>query len=178
MLQAEPGDTSVVTALFRHNVWANLTLLDFCESLTEEQLNTAAVGGYGAIRTTLTHLIGSEISYVKRVNGRQPPQPLTRGQWPGFAVLKDAVRWAADEMLQLAVSARTDTLVREQEGRAVVEYPLADLMVQAITHSCEHRTQVATILTQLDLEPPDMSTWMYMERMGRLQEHEEPPPQE
>jgi len=175
MRQAEPGGMSVVTALFHHNVWANLKLLDFCESLTEEQLGTTAVGGYGAIHSTLVHLIGAEISYVERVNGRLPPQPLTRGQWPGFAVLKDAVRWTAGEMLQLAVAARTDTLVREQEGRAVVQYPLADLMAQAITHSCEHRTQVATILTQLGLEPPDMSNWGYMEETGLFREFEEPP---
>ena len=178
MSQTEPGDTSVVTALFRHNVWATLKLLDFCEGLTEEQLGTTAVGGYGAIRSTLVHIIGAESSYVKRVNGRQPPHPLTRGQWPGFAVLKDAVRWTADEMLQLAVSARTDTLVREQEGRAVAEYPLADLMAQAITHSCEHRTQVATILTQLGLDPPDMSNWCYMVETGIFRESEEPPQQE
>ena len=27
------GDTSVLTKLFQHNTWANLKLLNFCESL-------------------------------------------------------------------------------------------------------------------------------------------------
>jgi uncharacterized damage-inducible protein DinB len=178
MQPPEQGENSVVTALFRHNAWANRKLLDFCEGLTEEQLGTTAVGGYGAIRSTLVHIIGAEVSYVNRVNGRLPPTPMQRGQFPGFDVLKQAAQWTSDEMLQLSLGARAQTVVREQEGRAVAEYPLADLMAQAITHSCEHRTQVATILTQLGLEPPDMSNWCYMVETGIFRESEEPPQQE
>ena len=44
------------------------------------------------------------------------------------------------------------------------------LMVQAITHSTEHRTQISAIITQLGVEPPDMSGWKYMEEIGELQE--------
>ena len=43
-------------------------------------------------------------------------------------------------------------------------------MVQAITHSTEHRTQISAIITQLGMEPPDMSGWKYMEEIGELQE--------
>jgi uncharacterized damage-inducible protein DinB len=43
-------------------------------------------------------------------------------------------------------------------------------MVQEITHAAEHRTHVAVILTQLGLEPPDMSTWAYMEATGEFRE--------
>ena len=179
MLLPEPGDTSVVTALFRHNAWANLKLLEFCQGLADEQLDATAIGGYGSVRATLTHTIGSEVSYVHRVNGRLPPTPpMQRGQFPGFDVLQQAAQWTSDELLQLALGARAQTVIREEEGRQAVEYPLADLMVQAITHSTEHRTQVATILTQLGLEPPDMSTWMYMEETGLFKEFEEPAPEE
>ena len=178
MLEPEQGENSVLTALFHHNAWANRKLLEFCEGLTDEQLDATAIGGYGTIRATLTHTVGSEVSYVHRVNGRLPPAPMQRGQFPGFDVLKQAAQWTSDELLYLALGARADTIVRKEEGRRTVEYPLADLMVQAITHSTEHRTQVATILTQLGLEPPDMSTWMYMEDTGLFKEFAEPVPEE
>jgi uncharacterized damage-inducible protein DinB len=42
--------------------------------------------------------------------------------------------------------------------------------MQALTHSTEHRTQIATIITQLGLQPPDMSGWMFMEQTGELKE--------
>src|SRR5215210_4615824 len=113
MPENEHGDTSVLTALFAHNTWANLKLLDFCARLSDAQLDATAIGCFGSIRDTVVHIVGAEVSYVVRVNGKLPPQPFSRGEFPGFASLKDAVRWTNDELLQLALSARQDTLVRE-----------------------------------------------------------------
>jgi uncharacterized damage-inducible protein DinB len=172
MLEAEHGDTSVLTTLFAHNTWANLTLLDFCEGLSDAQLDTTAIGCFGTIRDTLVHIVGAEVSYVERVNGRLPSQPIARDQFPGFAVLKDAVRWAGDELLELAISARKDTRVRQRSPRKLFEYRLASLIAQGLSHSTEHRAQIAAIITQLGIEPPDMSGWKYMEDIGELQELE------
>src|SRR5215211_4295946 len=105
MPETERGDTSVLTTLFAHNAWANLKLLSFCEHLSDAQLDATAIGCFGSIRDTLQHIVGAEVSYVERVNGKLPPQPLSPGQVPGFAVMKDAVRWAGDELLLLALSA-------------------------------------------------------------------------
>jgi uncharacterized damage-inducible protein DinB len=170
MSHSEPGDTSVLTDLFRHNTWANLKLLAFCEGLSPEQLDAAAVGGYGTIRSTLVHIVGAEESYVNRVSGKLPSPPLTRDPFPGFDALKAVARWAGDELLALALAARGDTLVRQQPPRLSIEYKLTGLMVQVINHATEHRAQVSTILTQLGLEPPEMSGWQYMDEMGLLRE--------
>src|SRR5258706_7648844 len=169
MPENEPGDTSVLTALFAHNTWANLKLLDFCEKLSDEQLDATAIGCFGSIRDTLWHIVGGEVSYVKRVNSKLPPTPVSRDQFPGFAALKDAARWTNDELLQLALSARQDTLVREPPPHYIFEYRLASLMVQAINHATEHRAQISAIITQLGMEPPDMSGWQYMVEIAGLQ---------
>jgi uncharacterized damage-inducible protein DinB len=170
MGEHEGGDPSVLTTLFAHNTWANLKLLDFCERLSDQQLDTTAIGGFGSIRDTLRHIVGAEVSYVERVNGKLPAAPIAPDQFPGVAVLKDAVRWAGDELLQLALSARKNTSVRQRPPRQLFEYKLASLLVQAITHSTEHRAQISAIITQLGMEPPDMSGWQYMEEIGELQE--------
>jgi uncharacterized damage-inducible protein DinB len=170
MLETEPRDTSVLTTLFAHNTWANLKLLDFCERLSDEQLDATAIGCFGSIRDTLQHIVGAEVSYVERVNGKLPAVLPPRDQFPGFAVLKDAVRWAGDELLQLALSARKDTSVRQRPPRDLIEYKLASLIAQALGHSTEHRTQISAIITQLGMEPPDMSGWHYMQEIGELQE--------
>jgi uncharacterized damage-inducible protein DinB len=107
---------------------------------------------------------------VERINGRHPPHPPTSDPFPGFATLKDVARWAGDELLQMALSARKESLVREREQGQGCEYPLASLIVQEITHATEHRTQIATIITQLGLEPPDLSTWQYMVETGEFRE--------
>ena len=164
------GDTSVLATLFKHNAWANLKLLDFCEGLSDAQLDATAIGCFGSIRDTLRHIVGAEVSYVERVNGKLPSQPLAPDQFPGFAVLKDAARWTSDELFQLAISARQDTSVRQRPPRQPFTYKLASLIVQAVSHSTEHRTQISAIITQLGMEPPDMSGWQYMEEIGELQE--------
>ncbi|HUS16364.1 MAG TPA: DinB family protein [Chloroflexia bacterium] len=172
MAQPEPADNSVLAALFQHNAWANLKLLDYCEALPAEQLDATAPGTYGAIRDTLLHIVGAEASYVQRVNGKRPDAPMKRGQFPGFAVLKQVAGWTSDELLQLARSARADTRVQEPltGGATMGQYKLTSLIVQAINHSTEHRTQVSTILTGLGLEPPDMTGWQYMVDTGEYQE--------
>jgi uncharacterized damage-inducible protein DinB len=172
MRENEQSGTSVLTKLFEHNTWANLKLLDFCEGLSDEQLDTTAIGGFGSIRDTLLHIVGAEVSYVRRVNGKLPAKPLARGQFPGFEVLKEAARWTGDELPLLALSAREDTLVQESESQWRCEYKLNSLMVQAINHATEHRTQIATIITQLGMEPPDMSGWRFMEEIGEFKEVE------
>ena len=163
----QPG-TSVLVALFQHNAWASLKLLDFCARLSDEQLNATAAGTFGSIRDTLVHLIKGEISYVERVNGKLPENPPAWDPFPGFEVLAHTVRWTGDEMLKLALSAHAYTLVTESYPEGTEQYKLTDLMVQAVTHSTEHRTQVATILTQLGMEPPDMSGWRWMDEKGEI----------
>lgn len=170
MPENERGDTGVLDKLFAHNAWANRNLLDFCEGLSDEQLDATAIGGFGSIRDTLVHIVGAEVSYVERVTHRLPAQPLPADQFPGFLVLKDAARWTSDEMLQLARSARTDTLVIERWPEGTEQYTLASLMVQAITHATEHRTHIATIVTQFGMEPPDMSVWKYIVEIGEYKQ--------
>lgn len=167
-LNQEQGDSSLITKLFAHHRWANLKLLNFCERLTDEQLDSAVVGGFGSIRSTLPHIFGAEISYVTRVNGKRPPQPLVRGEFPTFALMKEVAQWTGNELLQLALTARTESMVQESfpEDGVIDEYPLTTLLTQAISHATEHRSQIATIITQLGLEPPDMSVWAYMVEMG------------
>jgi uncharacterized damage-inducible protein DinB len=174
MAEERVGDTSVLTSLFRHNTWANLKLLDACAGLSDDQLQASAVGTFGAIGKTLSHLVRAEVDYVNRATGKSPATPLRADLFPGFAALKDAARWAGDELLQLAVAARADTIVRETfpQDRVVIEFPLSGLLVQAINHSTEHRTQISAIITQLGVEPPDMSGWLYMEDTGVFQERQ------
>jgi uncharacterized damage-inducible protein DinB len=164
------GDTSVLAKLFEHNRWANLKLLDFCEGLSDEQLNATAIGCFGPIRNTLRHIVGAEMSYVHRVNGKLPPRPFRRDEFPSFEVLKEAARWTSDELLQLAISAREETLVQEHEAGVTCEYKLNSLIAQALTHSTEHRTQISAIITQLGMEPPDMSVWYWLEETGEFRE--------
>ncbi|HEY8601091.1 MAG TPA: DinB family protein, partial [Thermomicrobiales bacterium] len=171
MDETPQGDTSVATALFRHNTWANLTLLDFCAGLTAAQLDATAVGGFGAIRETLVHIASSEVDYVNLVTERWPDSPPPPDKFLGFAILRAGVRWAGEQFIRLASTARADTIVRvTRPDEPIFEYPLASFLVQVVNHSTAHREQISTIITQLGLEPPSISGWGYMRAMGEFRE--------
>jgi uncharacterized damage-inducible protein DinB len=161
---------SMIVDLFGHNTWANLRLLEACEGLSEEQLDANLTGTYGTIRDTLLHIVGAEVSYVHRVTGQMPGEPPKPGEFPGFEALKSNARWCGEELLALALRASPIDIVRQKRPRMKVQYKLTGLMTQAINHATEHRAQVATILTQQGIEPPDMSGWAYMEATGQLEE--------
>ena len=46
--------------------------------------------------------------------------------------------------------------------------PASLLLLQAVNHGTEHRSQVATILTQLGVVPPEMDGWTYFDESGHL----------
>src|SRR4051794_12570613 len=167
--QPEQPGHSVLAAMFEYNTWATLHLLDFCAGLTHEQLLSSTVGGYGSIYETLGHMIHGEVSYVERVNGKLPATPPPVGEFLGWEVWRDAVTWANEELFQLSLSALSGTMVVETWPEGTEKYNLADLMAQATSHAMEHRTQISSIITALGLEPPDTSTWAYMEARGALE---------
>jgi len=164
------ADEGLITELFRHNTWANLKLLDACRSLGDGHLDANVPGTFGSIRDTLLHIVGAEVSYVHRVNGLLPDDPPKRGEFPGVDALIKHAEWCGEELLQLALNASPTDMVKATKEGWSGQYPLTALLTQAINHATEHRAQIATILTQQGIEPPDMSGWMYMEETGKFEE--------
>ncbi len=169
-----PNDKEgLIVDLFRHNKWANLKLLNACRNLGEEHLDANIPGTFGSIRDTLLHIVRAEISYVRRVTGRLPGEPPKPGTIPSIESLTHDAEWCSDELLQLALNATPTDIVQENYQGVNTQYKLTGLLTQVINHATEHRAQIATILTQQGIEPPDMSGWMYMEETGQFEERAE-----
>ena len=160
----------LIADLFRHNSWANLKLLDACQELGDEHLDANVPGTFGSIRDTLLHIVGAEVSYVHRVNGRLPGEPPAPGTTPSIESLRQDAQWCGDELLQLALNASATDIVEQNRRGTNSRYKLTGLLTQVINHATEHRAQIATILTQQGIEPPDMSGWAYMSETGQLEE--------
>lgn len=143
----------LITDFYRQNEWANLRLIEVCRGLTDEQLDATAVGAYGSIRGTLAHLVGSEAGYVRRLGG-SPRRALERGGgWPGFDVLEEVVRSSADGLIERAGAVGGSTVIEAGDSGGRFELEANVMLVQAINHSTEHRSQICTILTALGALP-------------------------
>ncbi len=151
---------SILVKLFEHNRWANLRAVDACAGLTDAQLDATVPGTAGSVRTTLMHIAGAEQRYVMRLSGRQPTYG-ERDGWPGAETLKQALDESGRALIELAERADPEeVLTGEYQGRPYA-LPVATVYVQAINHATEHRSQIATILTQQGVEPPDFSGWAW-----------------
>jgi uncharacterized damage-inducible protein DinB len=153
---------SILTRLFEHNHWANLRTVAACTDLSDAVLDATVLGTASSIRETLMHIAGAEQRYIHRLAGRQPIYS-ERAGWPGAAALRHELDASGRALIDLAGRADPDeVLAGEYQGRPYA-IPAATLYVQAINHATEHRSQIATILTQQGIEPPDVSGWVWDE---------------
>jgi uncharacterized damage-inducible protein DinB len=154
--------SDLLVELYRHNLWANLRLADACAGLTEAQLDATVLGTAGTVRATLLHIAGAEQRYVNLLGGPGlSPHLHERDGWPGHAALRAGLEQSGQALTELARTAEPDrVLTRVYQGQEH-QLPISTVLIQVINHATEHRSQIATILTQQDVEPPDVSGWSY-----------------
>ena len=152
----------ILAELFRHNLWANLTLIDLCVTLPEEILVTNVPGTYGGIRETLTHLVGAEVRYLLAfAGGLERPQPTLEETAPDLATLRERARQSGERFVAYAETVEGNpTLDVTWHGQSY-EMPAALFLVQAINHSTEHRSQIKIALTQAGISPPELDGWTW-----------------
>lgn len=148
---------------FKYNLWANQTLLDFCEPLTDAQLDASAAGVYGSVRAILTHLFSSEESYAGRVGGQAPgPRLMESDAFPGFDELRRRAEQSGEALIAFAEQATEADLTRILHlDNGTYDAPVYINLIQAINHAIDHRSQIATILSQQGIELPDLAGWGY-----------------
>jgi len=159
-----PMDT--LTTLFSHHLWANLSLLESCATLTPEQLDAKIPGSFGTIAETWQHIVTSEKSYFSRISTGQPyrhPQdapPLT------FAEMGDWLRATGSGLIEWSSKVQAGDTVEIDWDGTPRDVPKAILFTQVINHATEHREQIKAIMTEIGIEPPDLQGWEYFDKLG------------
>jgi uncharacterized damage-inducible protein DinB len=159
----------LMVEFFRHNSMMNQRLLDTCRQLSSKQLSTTATGTYGSIGATLVHIANSQVGYAARLLDIERTVSLQDDPFPGFEPLTE--RFAlGDAQLEEAAARTQDRNVQVTGDDPPGKWwmPVSLFLLQAINHGTEHRSQVATILTQLGVEPPEMDGWAYFFASGQM----------
>lgn len=147
---------------FKHNLWANRLLLDTCSGLTDEQLDSTVIGTFGSIRDTLVHLFRSEEGYARHwtFTGAAPTPPLRDFTTvPGLDELKRRAERSGNELMAVAEQVDLDEVLYLDDGKYAA--PVIIVLLQAINHGVDHRSQIATMMSQLGVEPPSLDGWSY-----------------
>ncbi len=153
----------LLVALFDHNRWANLRLIDACAELDAARLSESVVGTYGAIADTLVHLVAAEGRYVAGLGDRSGrARAISEANpFPGFDALQEHAAWSGGWLIDFATTAEGDPIREDDWSGEIERLPTSLFLTQAINHATEHRAQIATILTQLGIEPPEMDGWRW-----------------
>lgn len=169
----------ILVEMFRHNLWANLTLIEFCAALPDPVLATRIPGAYGAIDDTLGHLAGTEEGYLSMLHGELAPGAAKRDRTtsPDLATLReqalraggrlelptihDHARASGEGLIAYAAAVEGDPMVLMAWPDRVYELPASLVLVQAVNHATEHRSQVSTALTQAGITPIAIDGWAW-----------------
>lgn len=150
--------------VLRHNTWANVTLLEFCDTLDPAMLERNAVGTYGTLYGTLQHLVGAEQWYVQLLTGDLLGRArIRRGERHPLADLIATAKATGTRMLTIG---STDDVARRVEVNVGEGSTAGVILAQLVHHGNEHRTQATTILGANGIEPPAVSGWGYGRAAG------------
>src|SRR6476659_7833556 len=96
---------------FKYNLWANQTLLDFCEPLTDAQLDASAAGVYGSVRELLVHIFDSEEGHAGSLRGELPSARLSElPTFPSFDELRRRAEQSGQALIAFAEQATESDL--------------------------------------------------------------------
>ena len=161
MTDAKQGHP-ILVELFRHNLWANLTLIDLCLTLPDEILEKNVPGTFGGVRETLIHLVGAEERYLLALaGGLERPQPTLEEITPDLATLREHVGQSGERFVAYAGTVEGNPILNVTWHGQSYEMPAAFYLVQAINHSTEHRSQIKIALTQAGITPPELDGWTW-----------------
>ena len=160
-----------------HNNWANAKLLEFCRTLSQEQLEAIAPGTYGNVIDTLRHIISAEAGYRFRLTGVDPELRYRVEEMTGVDELTRVAAELADSWTELGAGAFDPDrdlhyeVKRPQDDGSVeiedIEVKAGVLVAQVLNHGNEHRAQILTTLSTAGIEPPELDGWLYGEASGR-----------
>ena len=144
--------------LFEHNNWANLKIIEACRALSDEQLDTEPQSAVkGNIRDTLIHLVTSQRGYLALLTLPMDQRPTTPLE---FAELEESARTSGAGLMALAKGERQPFEARLTTRNDYYAEPWV-VMLQVINHATEHREQIKSMLTALDVTLPEIDGWDY-----------------
>jgi uncharacterized damage-inducible protein DinB len=99
---------------------------------------------------------------VKLLSGNRPQPAFKWQDRPSLTEVADYAARVGDALQEAArhISA-AQTIYQEWDGKPTSYRALA-LFIQIVNHGVEHRTNITTILNQMQQTPPDVDGWSYM----------------
>ena len=105
------------------------------------------------------HLFASEEGYVRDITGTSPTLRLEEfTTFAGFDELRRRAEGSGKELITIAEQRDLSQILHlpgDYDARVIM------VLIQAMNHAIDHCSQIATLLSQQDIEPPRLDGWGY-----------------
>jgi uncharacterized damage-inducible protein DinB len=159
----DPVNDTLV-ACFEHNRWANLRLADALLAADPAVLGEGLAGTFGTVRETMLHIAIAEASYAAALLGGDPARSSrVMAEGVGVEEIRAELERTGGDLIEAARRSQPGAVLDVDWDGDGERRPMPSdfLLVQALDHGREHRTQVAAILTRNGVIPPDVDAWAY-----------------
>jgi uncharacterized damage-inducible protein DinB len=157
--------------LVRYNTWSNRCVFDLCGTVAPALLRETDQGSIGSIEMTLKHLVGVEESYLAMLRG----EDLSRRFGPREAYEAQDLAWFRGRAAELGegflalLSERNEAWLDGPMQVPWFDFAMTtrDGLLQALTHSAQHRGQVLSVLGAQGVSVPDVDYVFMLREDGR-----------
>lgn len=155
--------------LLAYHHWATDRLFDALRALPPDVLDRPLGGSFGSPRGLLAHIVGAELVWVERWQGRSPSQIPDA---PAGATVDHFLReWATVRDTQERVLLTLDAerlaapLTYTNFAGHTWTYPFEAILIHVANHGTYHRGQLAHVLRQLGQVPPSTDYLRFCEQI-------------
>ncbi|MEO7818646.1 MAG: DinB family protein, partial [Actinomycetota bacterium] len=117
---------------------------------------------------TLHHIFSAEERYASRFSSTEPKKWLGEIEKPSLTQLRNRAKASGNALCEAARQAKAGKVIHSVFDSKNWAINIEVLFVQVINHANEHRAQVMTTMTQIGVEPPDLSGWAWAEALKKM----------
>jgi len=145
--------------LFHHNTWANAKVFDLAAQQDPRTLQASALGTRDTVTGTLAHLASVEYAYLAMLEQRPPSSREEVMRWAAHDLT-----WFPEQMRQIGeafvrlLESTTDDSLGLPLNVAWFDFQMTrrDGLIQVLSHSAQHRSQVLSWLSTQGIQTPDL----------------------
>lgn len=159
---------TILQDIIEHHIWANDTLLTFCEELSPEQLALTVPGTFGTVEETFVHVAANEEGYLHELAEVGVTEDIQTTIFDGEVPRE--LRVVRPVLAKTAEAWRA--LVRDWPQNAAKDFPyegkvetmpISVFITQVVNHATEHRAHIRTIVSTHGITPPEIDGWSWQE---------------
>lgn len=145
--------------LLRYNTWANTRVCETCAGASPELLTAPAPGTIGTVLATVAHLTRMEEAYcaLLQKDSVAPMEPREAFESRDMAALGRRLAELGTTFRAWVERATAEELARQLPITWLdFEVSAREALLQVLSHSAQHRSQVLSVLGAQGIEVPDL----------------------